>query len=97
MTVRGLANRRLQPLGHPSTDEWIDADTDAGYVRGVVESGLHRVNSSWSRRTLQRQRVAAVKIGPVRGLEAICPLRARTCPCRSHPSGVPDIGPTFGG
>ena len=21
----GLANRRLQPLGHPSTDEWIDA------------------------------------------------------------------------
>ena len=21
----GLANRRLQPLGHPSTNEWIDA------------------------------------------------------------------------
>src|SRR6516164_9966158 len=21
----GLANRRLQPLGHPSTDQWIDA------------------------------------------------------------------------
>src|SRR5271169_4566820 len=25
----GLANRRLQPLGHPSTDEWIDA----GYAK----------------------------------------------------------------
>ena len=33
----GLANRRLQPLGHPSTNEWIDA----GYARALVKSGSH--------------------------------------------------------
>jgi hypothetical protein len=37
----GLANRRLQPLGHPSTDEWIDA----GDARAVVKTGSNRVNS----------------------------------------------------
>jgi len=32
-----LANRRLQPLGHPSTNEWVDA----GYTRAVLKSGSH--------------------------------------------------------
>src|SRR6516162_4433625 len=42
----GLANRRLQPLGHPSTNEWVDA----GYRETVVKSGSRRVNSPWFRR-----------------------------------------------
>ena len=33
----GLANRRLQPLGHPSTDEWNDTAYAGKASTGAVE------------------------------------------------------------
>src|ERR1051326_1900166 len=58
-TYNGLANRRLQPLGHPSTDEW---------VHGVCR---RRLSTARRRRQWSIGRTATpARAAPGRGAEA---------------------------